>query len=580
MTRRRYDGHTSSSPYWQRAATRRRFLQTGAIAAVGGATFSLVGCGNDDDDDDGDGQSTPGSGDPTATQQGEATPGGQTNGDAGADIDEVHIAFGAEPQTVDPQQSAAGTDRFYLAQIFDNLVHVDERAEISPSLAEGYEYSPDGLELTVTLRQDVTFHNGDPFTAEDVQYTFDRAKDPDFLVNKTPMAVMSRAEVVDDYTVTFFLDSPDYLLPQTVLGGGTMYVVPKAYAESAGPEGFLDAPVGTGPFRLAERTVGSGARFERFEDYWEGRVTPFVTAEMSLVPDATSRVQMLEAGETDVAVALPPEQFARAQGLSGVSVITATGSNDTYFALPIREDIPEMPEGPTRELLRDVRVRQALNHAVDTDGIAEAVYAGLATAFDVTIEAQPWHIDRRYEYDPQKASQLLEQAGATGMELHQYMLSGSRLPGLGPLGAATASNLRDVGIDVTEHNEEFDTWLSRLYSDRSPYPEAGMSFSWASSAGSLSPLAAENKWYSASGVCWWNNPEFDALLDDVRVTADEEERVEVVRDAMNLLFDEAGGLWLVLIDDAYGLRTSVVSDWQHRYWYNTLRLRDLAGATG
>jgi peptide/nickel transport system substrate-binding protein len=286
---------------------------------------------------------------------------------------------------------------------------------------------------------------------------------------------------------------------------------------------------------------------------------------------------MLQTGEKDAIIAIPPEQFQRAQGLSGVKVVTQAGSNDTYFAFPLK-DHPDLAQGPTRELFKDVRVRQAFNYAVDKDGLAEKVFAGLGTAFSVTVDTQPWHIGKKYEYNPQRARELLSAAGATGMKLNQYMLAGSRLPGLGPLGAAVASNLRDVGVDVTELNEEFENWLNRLYTNRTPYPDEGMVFSWAGSANGLNPVLLEGKWLGASTTSWYDNPQVNTLLAEMRTTPDQEGRFAKIREACDILYEDAAGLWMVLINDAIGIRSSVVADWRHAASYNVLRIQDLYAA--
>lgn len=556
--------------YWlRRRVTRRRWLGGALTTGAGLAAVATVGCGDDDDT----GASTA-----TATGAGTAAatgtaPAASPATQAVKDGDRVRIAFPAEPTTVDPHESTAGTDQLYLTALYNALAHVDEKGGVTPSLAESYDVSPDGMKITVKLRKGVTFHNGDAFTADDVKFSLERVLSKDFKASKVSFAAVDTTAVVDPNTIVFNMKKPDYLFVGTGFGG--LYIVPKAYTERVGKDGFLSAPIGTGPYKLKSRTVGTGAVFERFDTHFAGKVAGFKNADLALVPDATARVQMLEVGEKDVIIAIPPEQFARSKTLSGVKVIQQAGSNDTYFAFPLRDDVAGLAPGPTRTLLKDKRVRQALNYAVDRDNIAKKVFSGLATPFSVTVPTQPFHIGKKYEYDAKKAKDLLSAAGANGMAINQYMLAGSRLPGLQPLGAAVASNLRDVGVTVNEINEEFQNWLNRLYADRPPYPDEGMSFSWAGSASGLNITLMEGKWLSTGATSWYANPKVDELLGKNRATANPEERNTYIKQACEILYEDAAGLWMVLIDDAIGIKSSVAADWKHRASYNVLRIMDL-----
>lgn len=555
---------------WKRRIGRRRFLGTGAAFGAGAAGFALVGCGNDDDDDS--------SGGPTGTPQNGQTPSnGETpsngGGNGGSEGDLVRVAIGAEPTTVDPHDSIGGVDNYYLFQLFNGLYDYDHQGALSPSLAESYEVSPDGLEITFTLREGVTFHNGDPFTAEDVAYSVDRFLSDESIGTKTPFATVEGNEAIDERTFVYHMAEPDAAF---ILGlFGNVRIVPKAYTEEVGKDEFGRAPVGTGAYKLASRTIGSGATFERFDDYFHGPAS-FRTAEMTIVPDGTSRLQMFQIGDTDIAAVIPPAQLEVARGVDGGEVIIQPANVDTYFGFGLRE-YPDTPQTEAQRFMSDVRVRQAINFAVDKAGIGQSVYGELARPYAVTNPDQPFHIDTYYEYDIERARDMLAEAGANGMPLTQYSLGGGRLPGLDSLSAAVASNLRDAGIDVTEETEEYNAWLSRLRNDTPPFPDGGMIFSWASTAGGPNAFfGAESKWYSSSRYGHWANEEFDSIMDDARQTFDEEERTDLLRQAFTLMFEEAPALWLLLLDDAYGIRTSVVGGWSPRSELNpVIRLEDV-----
>jgi ABC-type transport system substrate-binding protein len=185
-----------------------------------------------------------------------------------------------------------------------------------------------------------------------------------------------------------------------------------------------------------------------------------------------------------------------------------------------------------------------------------------------------------YDFDPAKAKQLLSAAGAGSLDMNEYSLGGGRLPGLASLSAAVASNLRDVGIKVSEQTEEYNAWLSRLRNDTPPFDENGMIFSWASTAGYPDPFqGVDSKWTCAARYGQYCDPHFDELINKARGTFVPEERTTILKEAFNYMYDEAPAVWLVLLQEAYGIRTNVVADWRPRAGSNpVLRIEDLNAA--
>jgi peptide/nickel transport system substrate-binding protein len=237
-----------------------------------------------------------------------------------------------------------------------------------------------------------------------------------------------------------------------------------------------------------------------------------------------------------------------------------------------------MGMNPAFKQFSDKRVRQAINYAVDKKSIAEKVYGTeLARPYAVTAPGQPWDIGKKYDFDLKKAKDMLSAAGASNMKMTVYSLGGGRLPGLAPLSAAVASNIRDAGINVQENTDEYNVWLSRLRNDSPPYPDEGMIFSWASTAGYQDPFSGpDSKWLCAARYGWWCDQKFDDLLSKARITFNEAERTATLKEAFNYMFDEAPALWLVLLDEAYGLRTNVVANWRPRTGATpVIRLEDL-----
>jgi peptide/nickel transport system substrate-binding protein len=569
--------------YWLRRAEarvrRRTFLGGVAAGGAGLAALSAVGCGDDDD------APAPTAAPAAPTQAAGSQPAATQPAAAAAsptaaarkEGDRIRIAIGAEPTTVDPHNLIGGVDNFYLNQMFNALYENDTKGVASPALAASSEVTPDGLQITFKLRPGVTFHDGSAMTADDVLYSFQRAMSDEAKGTKTVFVNVERGEVVDRQTFVYRMKKPD---AGFVLGGfGGLRILPKAYAERVGFDGFSNAPVGTGAFTFKARNIGTGATFDRFDNYWAGKAA-FKHAEMKVVPDGTSRLQMLQVGEVDGIAALPPEQLALAKNMSGVKLITQPANIDTYFGFAVKE-YPGTPLTETQKMLGDRRVRQAINYAVDKKAIAEKLYGTeLARPYAVTNPDQPWHLGKYYEYDINKAKSLLAEAGAGNMSLTLFGLGGGRLPGLAALNAAVASNIRDSGIRVTETVEEYNAWLSRLRNDTPPFPETGMVFSWASTAGGTEPFSyIDSKWLCSARYGHWCDDVFDDMVAAARAEFDTEKRNALIKKAMSYMYDEAPGLWLVLLDEAYGFRSSVVAGWRPRSGSTpVIRLEDVDAA--
>jgi peptide/nickel transport system substrate-binding protein len=301
---------------------------------------------------------------------------------------------------------------------------------------------------------------------------------------------------------------------------------------------------------------------------------------MAIVPDATSRLQMIQTGEMDVMQAVAAEQLRVLKTISDVKAIIQNSNIDTHYAFGIK-DYPNITASDQTMLIRDKRVRQALNYAVDKKALAEKVYtAEMAQPYAVTNPTQPWDIKKTYDFNLKTAKDLLSAAGATNLSLIEYSLGGGRLPGLASLSAAVASNLRDAGIQVDERTEEYNAWLARLRNDTPPFPDGGMIFSWASTAGYPDPFqGVDSKWTCAARYSQYCATDFDTLINKARGTFNAEERTATLKQAFNMMYDEAPALWLVLLQEAYAFRTKVVDSWTPRAGSNpVLRLEDLASA--
>lgn len=296
--------------------------------------------------------------------------------------------------------------------LYDTLLFINEAGELVPNLAESFEVSEDGTEYTLTLRQDVVFHNGEQFGADDVIATWEFGKTPTNqyvdLYEET-----ATVEAIDDFTVRMTTAEPNPLFLTNL--ANEWWIIPAGYMNEVGIEGFEQAPVGTGPFRFVERVVGERIVYEANPDYWQEGVPGVARVTFRIIPDSSTRVAAIQAGEVDIVNRLNVDEAMLLEGASGVNVISYINDRVYYVAF---KNIGNGIGTP----LEDARVRQALNYAVNRPGIINGIFGGEASlisgftipgnlGFDqVAVEPFP--------YDPDMARELLAEAGyADGFEI-------------------------------------------------------------------------------------------------------------------------------------------------------------------
>jgi peptide/nickel transport system substrate-binding protein len=344
------------------------------------------------------------------------------------------------------------TPFWVLYALHDALVKPMPGNLLGPSLAESWTVSGDQRTYEFKLREGLKFHNGDAFTAEDVKFSFHRAK---------ARALQERVRdviVVGPHRVRFVLHEPwpDFLTYYGSLTSGAGWVVPKKYVEQVGGDGFKRNPVGLGPYRFVSHTPGVELVMEAFEGYW--RKTPSVKRVVfKSVPESTTRVAMLKRGEVDVAYLLEVPQAQEVKRDPNLKLVFSGGIATFYLDFLEQWD----PKSPWH----DRRVRLAANYAIDRQALSEAETLGASRpagnfvpkSFDFALPIEP------YPYDPARARQLLAEAGYPGGfdagDLHQ-------LPPYFSLGEAIVGYFRAVGIRMQMRPQERATFLSAVASKK------------------------------------------------------------------------------------------------------------------
>ena len=349
----------------------------------------------------------------------------------------VHVSLA--PTWLDPAETPGLLTPFMvLYAVHDGLVKPMPGNPMAPSLAESWKGTPDGLTYTFTLRRGAKFHNGEPVTASDVKFSFERYRGTSSKVFKERVAGV---DVVDPLTVRIRLKQPwpDFMTFFGTPATGAAWIVPKKYVESVGDDGFKKAPVGAGPYKFVSFNPGVELVLEAFDGYW--RKAPSVKRLVfKSIPDDSTRLAMLKRGEADIVYSLRGvlgEEVKKTPGLAFKPTLTTF----TEWILFTEQWNPKSPWA-------DKRVRLAANLAVDRQAINQAEYLGAGRpTFSIIPRGMDFYwAPPTYAYDPAKAKALLAEAGYPngfdGGAISSDMV-------YAPIIEVAANYLQTVGIRVT-----------------------------------------------------------------------------------------------------------------------------------
>lgn len=371
----------------------------------------------------------------TTLAAGLALGGCAATGGAAAVSHDLTIGAVTEPERQpDPlvEGSLAGYNYYY--NLYDQLTALNADGEIEPSVATGWTPNDDFTEWTFTLRDDVTFHDGDPLTASDVAFSYNQVLDTPDSDILGYMGMLESATATDDTTVVFTLSSPFSPWPSITTA---VSIVPEDVYTELGPEGFVEAPVGSGPFEYVSWTRGVEYVLEGNDDYWGG--APEVdTLTFQTVADEEARLNGVIAGSLDVAL-ISPNQVSAVEG-SGVE-LASRESNGVIF----------LGTNSTRGALTDPLVRQAIQLAIDKEELVEQALGGRAVANDqpVAPNVAGYATDAEAPgFDPDAAKALLARSSYDGEAIPFEYATDGRIPLSSEVAQAIAGYLEAVGITV------------------------------------------------------------------------------------------------------------------------------------
>ena len=435
--------------------------------------------------------------------------------------------------SLDPHKTVKAGTREVMFNVFEGLMKPTPDGDLTPAIAENYTVSEDHKTYTFTLREGVKFHNGDTVTAEDVVYSINRcaAATETGIVQVEAFSVIEAVEAVDERTVAITISEPS----NEFISYLTTAVLPADYTEQD------TAPVGTGPFRFVSRTAQDSIVLERFEDYW-GTPAQLDKVTLKIIENADSLMMSLQSGAIDLCSHLTSTQVDQL----GDDFTVAEGTMNLVQALYLNNAVAPFD---------DVRVRQALSYAVDKQGIIDLAFDGYGSPIGSSMyPAFGKYFDEDltdyYEYNPEKAKELLAQAGyPDGFEMTITVPSNYK-PHM-DTAEVLVQQLAAVGVTATILPVEWESWVSDTYTGRQfQSTVVGVD------AANMTARALLERFTSTYGSNFinYNSANYDALFQQALATYDDAEQTALYKAMERDLTENAANVYIQDLADLVAVR--------------------------
>ena len=428
--------------------------------------------------------------------------------------DDITVALQLEPPHLDPTSAAAGAiDSVLYSNVFEGLTRFMSDGSVVPGLAESWEISDDGLTYTFKLHDGVTFHDGSTMDAEDVKFTLDRIIAEDSAnAQKALYAAISEVNVIDPLTVEVKLSEPNGSMIFNLAWGDAVIVAPESI------DNIKQQPIGTGAFKFDSWTQGDKIELSRNDAYW-GEAPALAKATFKFISDPTAAFAAVMAEDVDVFAGFPaPENLPQFEADPRFQVIVGSTEGETILSTNNK-----------RPPFDNVKVREAMAHAIDRQAIIDGAMFGLGTPIGTHFAPHnPAYVDLTAQsaYDPEKAKALLAEAGfADGFEttLHLPPPSYARRGG-----EIVAAQLAAVGIKAEITNVEWAQWLETVFTGK----DFGLTIVSHTEPMDIGVYANPDYYFQ------YDNKAFQDLIAKLNVTADPDERTALLQDAQKMIADD------------------------------------------
>ena len=499
---------------------------------------------------------------PTVATSG--TPATTTGGASGKTIAELRVAVAALPDSMDPQESISNVGMRLHYFTYDTLIRRDffDNNKLVPSLATDWKRTDDRT-LELTLRRDVLWQDGTPFTAADVKYTFDRIikKDPALEVASPGYFPLDSVEALDDYRVRFVSTGTDPVLEQRFAGLGAQ-IIPAKYHQTVGTDAFRTKPLGTGPYRMLEYIKDDRITFEAHDRYFGGAPAAKKLT-VRLIPETAARMAAVINGEVDLATNVPPDQIASLRTKKDV-VIAQTPLANMHV---LRFNMKTAP-------LDNKSIRQALFLGIDRQSLTADLWGGNAVApRGFQFEGEPLFNAARplTPYDPAKVKVLLTQGNYAGQEIVYLATSPNYYTNEREAGEVIVEGWKQLGINARLE------LLEGAQKDAAFKTNTRHVTPWSATSGTADPDGylwrnwgpdngqQKNGWWTAESAAQYN-----ALGMKARSILDQKQRFDLYQQMLDQYESEAPGTILYAPKETYALRSNI--DWTpYSLYYLDLR---------
>ena len=465
---------------------------------------------------------------------------GRTSADAQAR--EVKVGLAAEPNTFDPHLTVGRNTQIFVVNVYDGLTARDAQGNLVPALAESWKrLNPTTWQFT--LRKGVKFHNGDDFNAECVKFTLDRGTNPETKATiSSELGTIASTEVVNATTVNVITKNPDFLLPVRL---GELYglMLSPKHTAAMGQEAIATKPNGTGPFKLVSWSKNESLVLEANDSYWRGAPKVKKITVRPILEDA-ARIAALQTGEVDLIAPIPHVRIEELKRNPKLVVKTIPAPRIFHVTIDVRQ-------AP----FDNVKVRQALNYAVDVNAILKSLYFGHGTRLATVVDKGALGYDpgvAPYPYDPAKAKALLAEAGhPNGFDVEFDSFTGSIADHAKPA-EAIVGYLQKVGIRVKANVFEFAAFGPRRVQNKT-----APLFIYSIGNAYLEPSWVI-RWLTQGGLgMHYKNAKLDEMLTKIEATDDPKRRGPMYSDVQKLIKDEAPFIFLFQADAVSGMSTRV-----------------------
>lgn len=449
----------------------------------------------------------------------------------------------------DPTQTTRAVANNVYHNIFDTLIMRDQSGQLTPSLALSWEPVSD-TSWHFVLRDDVLWHDGEAFTAEDVKFTLERlAGDPE-LIRHVLMADLDHVEIVSPTEIVIHMNGPDPLLPTNLSAPGTA-ILPQHYIESAGIDAATLTPIGTGPYRFVEYRPDDRLILTAFEDHWRG-APGYPELVFRVITENTTSVSELITGGVQIS-SVSANDLDRVQNSGSATVISEPTNRTVQWTFNVSED----------QATSDVRVRQAIDYAIDNQVFIDVLEQGYGTParirggpVDTLTQSQYYGT---YNYDPERAIELLAEAGYGPGELTIVLGGASSVSDRAEL---TGAMLEAVGIVADIQLYESSVWTSRYWTpgEFTNMAAVGSSNSAQDYGSTLADLMCPEGAHSQRSH--WCHEEFSDLVRTANAEVDADLRNELLAAATEILLEEMPQIYLYNSVNFLGVANNL--DWTPR----------------